>query len=60
MGNSILLKREDMQPVYSFKCRGAFNRMFRLTEEEKLRGVICVSAGNPISQYVSDDWFAPP
>ncbi|KAJ3370941.1 hypothetical protein GGF31_003671 [Allomyces arbusculus] len=44
--NKILLKREDMQPVFSFKLRGAFNKMFNLTPEERARGVIAVSAGN--------------
>ncbi|KAI9145057.1 tryptophan synthase beta subunit-like PLP-dependent enzyme [Paraphysoderma sedebokerense] len=45
-GNKVLLKREDMQPVFSFKCRGAYNRMFQLTPSERQRGVIAVSAGN--------------
>ena len=44
--NSIFLKREDLQAVFSFKLRGAFNRMFQLTEEEKSRGVVAASAGN--------------
>ncbi|MCL4108027.1 UNVERIFIED_CONTAM: hypothetical protein GTU68_017055 [Idotea baltica] len=44
--NNILLKREDLQAVFSFKLRGAFNRMFQLTEEEKSRGVVAASAGN--------------
>ncbi|WP_323013869.1 threonine ammonia-lyase, biosynthetic [Devosia sp.] len=42
----ILVKREDLQPVFSFKIRGAHNRISRLTQEERLRGVICASAGN--------------
>ncbi|ORX77071.1 threonine dehydratase I [Basidiobolus meristosporus CBS 931.73] len=46
LGNSILLKREDLQPVFSFKIRGAYNRMYHLTPEEKARGVIACSAGN--------------
>jgi threonine dehydratase len=46
MGNSILLKREDKQPVFSFKLRGAYNKMARLKPEELARGVICASAGN--------------
>ena len=46
LGNSILLKREDTQPIYSFKCRGSFNRLYNMTDEEKDRGVCCVSAGN--------------
>ncbi len=44
--NEIFLKREDLQPVFSFKLRGAFNRMFLLTPEERLHGVVAASAGN--------------
>ncbi len=44
--NNIFLKREDLQPVFSFKLRGAFNRMFQLSEAEKKRGVVAASAGN--------------
>ena len=46
MGNTLLLKREDLQPVFSFKLRGAYNRMLQLDESEKLKGVIACSAGN--------------
>lgn len=46
IGNKVLLKREDTQPVFSFKLRGAFNKMVHLTAEERARGVICASAGN--------------
>ena len=46
LGNQVWLKREDLQPVYSFKCRGAYNRMTTLTEAQRARGVICASAGN--------------
>ncbi|MGI8673329.1 MAG: threonine ammonia-lyase, biosynthetic [Luteitalea sp.] len=46
LGVSVLLKREDLQPVFSFKIRGAYNRMVRLTAEERSRGVIAASAGN--------------
>ena len=46
IGNKVLLKREDQQPVFSFKLRGAFNKMVHLTPEERARGVICASAGN--------------
>jgi threonine dehydratase len=46
LGAQVLLKREDMQPVFSFKIRGAHNRIAQLTEEERARGVICASAGN--------------
>ena len=46
LGNRLLLKREDLQPVFSFKCRGAYNRMVRLTAAQRARGVIAASAGN--------------
>ena len=44
--NKVLLKREDQQPVFSFKLRGAYNKMAQLNDEELKRGVICASAGN--------------
>jgi threonine dehydratase len=44
--NQVFLKREDLQPVFSFKLRGAFNRMFHLSDDEKARGVVAASAGN--------------
>jgi len=46
LGNDILLKREDLQPVFSFKLRGAFNKMAKLPQESLQRGVITSSAGN--------------
>ena len=46
LGNRILLKREDHQPVFSFKLRGAYNKMARLSPEDLRRGVIAASAGN--------------
>ena len=46
LGNRILLKREDQQPVFSFKLRGAYNKMAHLTPAERARGVIAASAGN--------------
>jgi threonine dehydratase len=46
LGRDVLLKREDLQPVFSFKIRGAYNRIARLTEAERAAGVICASAGN--------------
>jgi threonine dehydratase len=46
LGNDVLLKREDQQPVFSFKLRGAYNRMARLSPDERARGVIAASAGN--------------
>jgi threonine dehydratase len=45
-GNRIYLKREDMQSVFSFKLRGAYNKMAQLTPAQLRRGVICASAGN--------------
>src|SRR3954467_9319517 len=45
-GNAILIKREDKQPVFSFKLRGAYNKMAHLTTAQLERGVICASAGN--------------
>jgi len=44
--NKVLLKREDQQPVFSFKLRGAYNKMAHLAPEQLQRGVICASAGN--------------
>jgi threonine dehydratase len=44
--NKVLLKREDQQAVFSFKLRGAYNKMAHLTPEQLKRGVICASAGN--------------
>ncbi len=45
-GKRVLLKREDMQPVFSFKIRGAYNKIAQLSAEERERGVITASAGN--------------
>ena len=45
-GNTVLLKREDLQPVFSFKLRGAYNKMCRLPRAALKRGVIAASAGN--------------
>ena len=44
--NTILIKREDLQPVYSFKIRGAMNKLSQLSESEAAKGVIGASAGN--------------
>jgi threonine dehydratase len=44
--NTVLLKREDQQPVHSFKLRGAYNKMAHLTPAQLKKGVICASAGN--------------
>ena len=46
IGNKVLLKREDQQSVFSFKLRGAYNKMAHLTAAQLAKGVICASAGN--------------
>lgn len=46
LGNDIWLKREDLQPVFSFKIRGAYNKLTQLSDEERARGVVTASAGN--------------
>lgn len=46
LGNDVWIKREDLQPSFSFKIRGAYNRMARLSPEELERGVVAASAGN--------------
>lgn len=46
LNNTLLLKREDMQSVFSFKLRGAFNKMAQLSPAALARGVVCASAGN--------------
>ena len=46
LDNQVLLKREDQQPVFSFKLRGAYNKMAHLSPNQLARGVICASAGN--------------
>src|ERR1700712_1121603 len=46
LGNRIYFKREDMQSVFSFKLRGAYNKMAQLPPAQVKRGVICASAGN--------------
>jgi threonine dehydratase len=46
LGATVLLKREDLQPVFSFKLRGAYNKMARLSPEQLARGVVTSSAGN--------------
>lgn len=46
LANEILLKREDMQPVFSFKLRGAFNKIANLPAADRARGVVAASAGN--------------
>lgn len=46
LNNRVYLKREDLQPVFSFKIRGAYNKIASLSEEERAKGVIAASAGN--------------
>ncbi|RDE10471.1 threonine ammonia-lyase, biosynthetic [Pelagibacterium lacus] len=46
LGRPVFLKREDLQPVFSFKLRGAYNKLASLSEAERAKGVICASAGN--------------
>jgi threonine dehydratase len=46
LGNNVFLKREDLQSVFSFKLRGAYNKMSQLDETDRRRGVIAASAGN--------------
>jgi threonine dehydratase len=46
LNNQILIKREDLQPVFSFKLRGAYNMIANLSDEQRAAGVICASAGN--------------
>jgi threonine dehydratase len=46
LDNQVLFKREDLQPVFSFKIRGAYNKIAQLSETAAKRGVICASAGN--------------
>ena len=51
----ILLKREDLQPVFSFKLRGAYNKMAHLDPEGRWKGVIAVSAGT----FIPSPFFEP-
>src|ERR1700722_2669664 len=46
LGNRVMLKREDLQPVFSFKLRGAYNRIAQMSDAAAKRGVVCASAGN--------------
>ncbi|MGD8207440.1 MAG: threonine ammonia-lyase, biosynthetic, partial [Thiohalocapsa sp.] len=46
LGNAVFLKREDLQPIFSFKLRGAYNKLCHLDEQARRRGVIAASAGN--------------
>lgn len=46
LGNELLFKREDLQPVFSFKLRGAYNKMYQLSQTKTLHTVVAASAGN--------------
>src|SRR5437667_10774408 len=46
LSNQVMIKREDTQPVFSFKLRGTYTKMAHLSAEQLQRGVICASAGN--------------
>ncbi len=46
INNHVFMKREDMQSVFSFKCRGAYNKIRQLSNHEKSSGIIAASAGN--------------
>ncbi|MES1165308.1 MAG: pyridoxal-phosphate dependent enzyme, partial [Verrucomicrobiota bacterium] len=46
LGTTVLLKREDLQPVFSFKLRGAYNKIAHLSAADQARGIIAASAGN--------------
>lgn len=46
LNNQAWFKREDLQPVFSFKCRGAYNKLINLSDEALARGVVAASAGN--------------
>jgi threonine dehydratase len=46
LDNRVLLKREDLQPIFSFKIRGAYNRIASLSDDQRARGVVAASAGN--------------
>ncbi len=46
LGNRVLLKREDLQPVFSYKLRGSYNKIVQLPEAQRARGVVAASAGN--------------
>ena len=48
LGRKVLLKREDLQPVFSFKIRGAYNKMAHLNSEESWKGVVACSAGTGV------------
>jgi threonine dehydratase len=50
---NVLLKREDLQPVFSFKLRGAYNKMAHLPPKDRWRGVVACSAGMTASPWTT-------
>ena len=56
VGRRVLLKREDLTPVFSFKLRGAYNRIAHLDDQQKARGVIAASAGNHAQGVAYSAW----
>lgn len=48
LGYKVLMKREDLQPVFSFKLRGAYNKMAHMPAEDRWKGVIACSAGTSL------------
>jgi threonine dehydratase len=58
-GNQIYLKREDLQEVFSFKIRGAYNFMASLSEDERWKGVITCSAGQYVRAFLPIDLLIP-
>ena len=46
LGNKVFFKREDLQPVFSFKLRGAYNKIAQLSHEQRAKGIVACSAGN--------------
>ena len=53
LGVRVILKREDQQPGFSFKIRGAFNKMSHIPEDKRQRGVIACSSGTSIQNFVN-------
>jgi threonine dehydratase len=54
LGCNVLLKREDLQPVFSFKLRGAYNKMAHLSKAERWKGVVACSAGMIVHERCND------
>ena len=60
LGNTVLLKREDLQPVFSFKLRGAYNKIAHLTPGERARGIITTMVGKATAQAIIQDVIQMP